>query len=125
MFITFIEKEDYFLDNLKNGFLLREHSVTFDTANPKIFEVVINFWKEYKITGPLITYMIDLHNKYGECNQHFSTELINHLDSNNTLKQHYYDTFNALKTNVKMKCFTEIRDNQKINEHHTTCFGEY
>lgn len=126
MFITFTKNYDHFSDNIKNGFLLNEHEVEFLPSTYELISSLIKLWDEYRIEGEPYTFVRGLRDKHGGLNDEFWSELTNKMRSEFAFNARVALTLGQFKSaKFKMKCFTEIRDNQKINKKHTGYFGEY
>jgi hypothetical protein len=103
---------------------MNNHKVQFMPSSSELIKSLIDFWDEYKIEGSSISYIRDLRDKHSGINDLFWREFEeDRKDSMHNAK--ICLLFGKLAAEFKMKCFTEIRDNQKINPKHTGDFGKF
>lgn len=123
-FIRFVKDKNHLIDDIKNGFILREHDIRFRASLSTILPPLIDFWSDKNISSDIIDPIKKQYNNLDA--DSFWKWLGNETDTNNlfNLKLGYITTqINSAK--IKMKCFTELRDNQKMHPNHSLWFGEY
>lgn len=126
MFITFTKEYEHYIDNIKNGFLMKEHSIQFLPSTHDLVTSLMDFWNEYNIKEVAISQIRNLYATHNGFNKNFWDALTNKLETDQIFKLNITLLFGLVgKVKIKMKCFTEVRDNQKINPKHTGRFGEY
>lgn len=126
MFITFTKEFEHFTDNIKNGFLLNEHTVEFKPSTFDLLNSLLPFWDHYNIEGKIISEIRQLRDKHHGINNGFWTEFVSKCKSDFKFNIEINLLLWQIKSApIKMKCFTEIRDNQKINPEHAGYFGSY
>lgn len=126
MFVTFTKKFEHFTDNIYNGFLLNDHKVQFKPSTYELITSLMIFWDTYNIDGKTISYFRNLRNKHNGINNEFWNEYIEKSKTDSLFSSEVSLLLGQFHSApIKMKCFTEIRDNQKINPHHTGYFGNY
>ncbi len=126
MFITFTQKYEHFMDNIKNGFLMNEHKVEFMPSTHDLIISLLKFWNEYKIEGGTISYFRQLQEKHGGTSKSFWDEYVERSKTDFMFSASTSLLLGQFKSApVKMKCFTEIRANQKIDPIFSGYFGKY
>ncbi|MBX9766356.1 MAG: hypothetical protein K2X47_03715 [Bdellovibrionales bacterium] len=126
MFITFTQRYEHFLDNIKNGFRMGEHKVQFDPSTFELVRTLIPFWDEYDFKGPFITFIRDLRTSHSGLTEAFWKDLGAKMKSDSQFNVQLSLLFGQFRSvPIKMKCFTEIRANQRINPRHAGYFGKF
>ena len=123
--IRFVSHLEYLIDDLKNGFRLREHPTKFTCSPTETIIGLIEYWNENKISNGFISEVSSMYNSAISIN-HFYAALASKLKTDSTFKinfSYYSSTIRTIK--FKMKCFTELRDNQKLRHYHTSVYGKY
>ncbi|KGJ90213.1 abortive infection system antitoxin AbiGi family protein [Colwellia psychrerythraea] len=119
-FLRFLTKKEHLINDLQTGFDLRKHPISFRPPLSKIIPALIPFWKEKNLYP-------ELTEKYDSCGENdFFIWFGNRL--NNDQKFNYgisYLTNQVNHAEINMKCFTELRDNQKLHSNHKMYFGSY
>lgn len=125
MFITFTRNETHYFDNIRNGFFMSRHEVRFNPNILNIIEKSIEMWNACNFQMELIREIRELHNTNGGFTDNFFTKLHQLLASDSELSIKLGFLFQQARAEIKMKCFTEIRENQKLSRYHCIAFGEY
>lgn len=87
---------------------------------------LVPFWDHYKIEGKIISEIRQLRDKHHSINNGFWPEFVSKCKSDFKFNIEINLLLWQIKSApIKMKCFTEIRDNQKINPEHAGYFGSY
>lgn len=126
MFITFTKNLDHFKNNIQEGFILQGHPVSFTPSISELIKGLMPFWEEYDIEGETISSLRNLLKKHGGLNNEYWGELGKKMTDDFKYNASLSLLLNNIKSaSIAMKCFTEVRDNQKINPQHTGYFGEF
>ncbi|RZF21735.1 hypothetical protein DAY19_08580 [Halobacteriovorax vibrionivorans] len=126
MFITFTREYKYLIDNIKNGFLFQNHKIEYKPSTEHTLSKLIPLWDEYKIKSPNKDFLVNLYKKHEGINSNFYNELSNKLSNSKAFGVNFLRDLVSYNCDfIGMKCFTEIRNNQKIHPQHTGFFGEY
>lgn len=124
--IRFDENREHLEDSLKSGFKCFSHKVNYQPSQYEIMKVLVHYWNSLKRPFPSeINWILSEWNKHGDStifwDNYNQKRKSDHLfNSNIQLIIH-----TAGSAEITMKCFTELRDNQKIDTHHTGYFGSY
>ncbi|MFZ5631205.1 MAG: hypothetical protein ACOY5B_18895 [Spirochaetota bacterium] len=123
-FIRFVTDKDHLMDDIENGFRLREHKITFRSSLSTILPSLIEFWENSKISSREIDEIKQMFRTLNESDfwQWLADKMQQDIDFNLHLSLF---TTQMRDARIKMKCFTELRDNQKLHPHHRDYFGSY
>jgi len=123
-FIRFLHKKEHLLFDIKNGFNLNFHQIEFRPSIAMILPSLISIWKDKNISSPAIQSILS---KYSELDENiFFNWLVDEMRENHNFNYDVsYLTSQVKSAQIKMKCFTELRDNQKIHPNHRQWFGNY
>lgn len=125
MLIRFTEKIDYLKDEITNGFTLRRHPISFRSDLKKILKYLVPYWKDIGPPTVEIQRLIEIYNSSQSYENFISAmEQLMLIDHNFAIHVNLY-TFQKENNYTFMKCFTELRDNQKVNPRHCGLFGRY
>lgn len=123
-FIRFVGDKDFLIDDLLNGFKLREHKIEFRPSVYNLMPDLVDFWK---LTENKSKYIDEIIENFENSNiDEFWLWYCNKIKSDIHFDIHtsiYFNIINSAK--IKMKCFTELRDNQRIHQIHTEKYGKY
>ncbi|TDY12431.1 hypothetical protein [Meridianimaribacter flavus] len=122
--IRFVEKLDFLKDDLVNGFELKKHKVSFQSTLSYNCDEIFEIWKENNISNQYIRRLRDIKDLYPEKNQ-FLNNLVKEFESDNRFKWEIIHLIGSVNFEVPMKCFTEIRHNQKLHPLSVGFFGSY
>ncbi len=123
IFIRFLREKSHLLDDINNGFKLREHPISFKYDWLSVLPSLIEFWKSQNQSHPSIINIID--NFENLSLQNFHLWFLNELRNNKSFDGDISFLFVLYKAKIRMKCFTELIDNQKLHPHHKESFGKY
>lgn len=123
-FVRFVNNKDFLIDDILNGFRLREHSISF---RPSLYDLMPNLIEFWNTTGNKSKYIEEIvDNFYKQDLESFWKWCTLKLESDTDFNFHISIYFNLINNAlIKMKCFTELRDNQKIHQTHSTKYGKY
>lgn len=122
--IRFVEEKEFLIDDIQNGFVLRTHPISFKPSIPFLLPSLVSFWKDKGITSEFIDLIVTNFDKLNE--DKFCNWFIQKIASDDDFEFKFsYITTQIRDANIKMKCFTELRDNQKMHPHHRNYFGDY
>ena len=123
-FIRFVKDKSYLIDDIKNGFTLRKHKISFRPSIYSIMPSVIDFWRNKQLSSKVIDPLITHYEKLNE--QEFWIWFTNEMKGNKEYNFNLSYIFAQINSaEIKMKCFTELRDNQKLDPNHQYWFGSY
>lgn len=125
MFITFTRVERDHFDNISNGFLMIPHEVRFNPNILNIIEKSIDMWNACNFEMSLIREIRDIYNRHGGFTDNFLVDLTAAFEADRAFAVNLGLLFQQARADIKMKCFTEIRDNQKLSRYHCVGFGQY
>ncbi|MEL6255015.1 MAG: hypothetical protein AAFR87_23610 [Bacteroidota bacterium] len=120
-FIRFTEKRDYLIDEIQNGFLMMDHNVHFQMPPPfQLLEKVVLVYKSLGLSVGVIGEII------AKLDQGVKLQsAVLQVVSDQNKKSQLDIIFGKSTYPISMKCFTELRENQKIDPHHIGYFGKY
>lgn len=122
-FIRFLKDKNHLISDIERGFILREHDIQFKPSVYSILPSIIEFWKNNGIKYPIISEIIEQYENLNE--NEFWTWMAAKMNTDQMFNYRVSYIFAQINTaKIKMKCFTELRDNQKLHPHHKY-FGEY
>jgi len=123
-FIRFVKDKNHLVDDITNGFTLRKHQISFKPSIYSILPSLIDFWKDRRLSSKMIDPLIDNYKKLNE--QEFWKWYVHEMKNNQEFNLSISYIFAQINSaEIKMKCFTELRDNQKIHPNHRHWFGSY
>jgi hypothetical protein len=123
-FIRFVNQKKYLIDDIRKGFKLRKHSISFQPSLSTILPSVIEFWKELNLKPKYADEIVKAYDEYSD--NDFNNWLANKLTSDKNFNAGLSFGMSQIRNaEIKMKCFTELRDNQKLNTNHKNWFGGY
>jgi len=124
IFIRFLENKNHLINDIKEGFVLRGQPIQFKPSIYKILPSLISFWKNKNIKSSHIQPILDSYYKLSEVE--FWDWLVREMKENPTFNMNLGMMTNQINSaTIKMKCFTELRDNQKLHLNHRIFFGNY
>lgn len=123
-FIRFVKEKDYLIDDIVNGFVLREQNIHFRPSIYTIMPSLVEFWKEKGISYEIIDRIMINFQSMNEPT--FWKWLVEEMQADNMFNLNLsYIMTQINRAKIKMKCFTELRDNQKLHPNHRAWFGDY
>lgn len=125
MFITFSRVERDYFDNIANGFLMSPHEVRFNPNILNIIEKSIDMWNACNFQMSLIREIREIYNRHDGFTDNFLVDLTTAFEADRAFAANLGLLFQQARADIKMKCFTEIRDNQKLSRYHCVGFGQY
>lgn len=123
--IRFVTQLDHLIDDIENGFKLTDHPTKFKCSPTDTIINLIDYWNENNLSNDFIAEVSQMYHSAPTIN-HFYGALATRLENDSTFNFtfcYYSSTIREIK--FKMKCFTELRDNQKLSYYHTGFFGRY
>ncbi len=119
--IRFTRKIEYLCDEILNGFLIAPHKVKFQSTNMHVLNRLLHFYRNFDSPNTVIQEIKEMK----QANASIS-DFESKIESDPRKKAELQYILNAGATfNIWMKCFTELRDNQKINPIHTEKYGNF
>lgn len=123
-FIRFVTDKNYLIDDISNGFTLREHPIKFRPSVYALLPSLVEFWLDKKLSSRVIDPIVK--NFKSMPGDSFWKWFGNELENNNIFNLDVSHIFTQIRTaKIRMKCFTELRDNQKLHPNHKHWFGSY
>jgi len=123
-FIRFLHKKEHLLSDIKQGFELRFHHIEFRPSLSTMLPSLISIWEDKSITSTTIQLILSKYNELTE--DAFFSWFVQEMKANQGFNHNVsYLTSQVKSAQIKMKCFTELRDNQKIHPNHRHWFGNY
>lgn len=122
--IRFVDKLDYLKDDLLNGFRLSRHSITFESTIIENLKSMFDIWSERGISNDAIR-KLRLLRDISKNDFDFSFKLAQEIDKDKSFKWNVIHLVGSVTFEVPMKCFTEVRHNQKLHRYHVGFFGKY
>lgn len=124
IFIRFLKNKNHLLNDIKNGFVLWEHGIKFNPSFYSILPSLISFWTNKNISSVTIQPILNKYNELGV--EKFWLWFVKTMEEDANFNANLsYITTQIKSAKIKMKCFTELRNNQKMHPNHKMSFGDY
>lgn len=122
--IRFVTELDHLIDDIKNGFKLTKHNIDFETTALDNLWHLLDFLKENNKSNPDIEKLQKLKDT-SKGKEHFDNLVLIEITTDPMLGFRIKSIISGFRFKPYMKCFTEVRHNQKIHKHHSDYFGMY
>jgi len=123
-FVRFLKNKGHLLNDISDGFELREHPIKFKPSMHTVLPSLLDLWMDKKVSSSVISPIVK---KYNELDRKsFWNWFVDEMKNNQIFNLNVnYITTQINDAKIKMKCFTELRDNQRLHANHRNWFGDY